>query len=188
MDMSLVTCVYCKLAGKLSICFFCMLPIKFLMVSWGRLSNLCDMWNCNLFKFSTHFSCVIETNNSLLTANEAIYWCNIIYKIWYIFMYRVLFGDVLKIYIFIFWLSVLQTWHLWKIQEKRESTRSGIAWKNRDMKDSIFSQSNFSDRSVSVNISHTGIEMFHRLSDHWDGESKQREVFQTIGLSCRPTP
>ena len=39
-----------------------LLPIKFLMVSGGRLSNSCDMWNCKLFKFSAHFHCVIETH------------------------------------------------------------------------------------------------------------------------------
>ena len=38
------------------------------------------MGNNKLFKFSAHFSCIIETNNWLLTAIEAVHWNNIISK------------------------------------------------------------------------------------------------------------
>ncbi len=65
-----------KLAGKLCICFSCF--HTFMMVSWGRLCNSCDM--CKLFKFSAHFSCVIEIKDWLLTAIEVMYWSNIISK------------------------------------------------------------------------------------------------------------
>ena len=56
--------------------------------------------------FSAHFSCVIEAKNWLLT----VIWSNALKKyyiqIWYIFMRRILFGDLLKFYKFLFWLSV----------------------------------------------------------------------------------
>ncbi len=57
-----------------------LLPIKFLMVSWERLSNSCDMWNSKLFRFSVHFSCVIKTSNWLLTAIKTIHWSDNISK------------------------------------------------------------------------------------------------------------
>ncbi len=37
----------------MTICFSC--PIKLLMVSWGRLSNSCDMSNSKLFMFNAQF-------------------------------------------------------------------------------------------------------------------------------------
>ena len=67
--------VHRKLAGKLSICFSC-----FQSSSWLCFGENCPihvtMWNSKLFKLSARFSCLIERNNWLLTAIEAIHWKN----------------------------------------------------------------------------------------------------------------
>ena len=56
--------------------------------------------------FGTHFSCAVEANILLLTAiwSSTLEWYCV--QIWYIFMHRALYGDLLKFYKFLFWLSV----------------------------------------------------------------------------------
>ncbi len=76
-----------------------------LMVSWGRLFTCdSDMWNSNLFKFSA-------LHISFVSSKQTISYCQplkqytgaiIIIQIWYILMHRILFGDVLKFYKFLF--------------------------------------------------------------------------------------
>ncbi len=96
-----------KFIGKMSTCFFCFSTIKFLMVSWEKLSNSCDM---TLKQQAVQVQCtflVCHWNRQLLVIDY--HWSNTLeqyfIQIWYIFIYRLLVVDVFKFYKFLFWLS-----------------------------------------------------------------------------------